>query len=137
MRRPEGITIIALWFFLCTGLCVLGVFGIAIGFIGLWTGGSGDGFSGVLLGTMGMMLGELAVVTTAIAFGAVGWGLWRLKSWSRGGAIVLASISIIFIPFGTIAGIMILVYLNRNREAKAAFGIPAGHTPAGGSNVRS
>jgi hypothetical protein len=134
MNRPEGITTIALWFFLCTGLCVLGVFGIAIGFVGLWSGA--NEFQGLLLGTMGMMLGELAVVTTAIAFGAVGWGLWRLKSWSRGGAIVLAAISLIFIPFGTIAGIMILVYLNRNREAKAAFGIP-GQTPAGGSNVPS
>lgn len=135
MKRPEGITIIALWFFLCAALCVLGVFAIAIGFIGLWTGG--EEFQGLILGTMGMMLGELAVVTTAIAFGVAGWGLWRLKSWSRGASIVLAAISIIFIPFGTIAGIMILVYLNKNDEAKAAFGIAAGQTTAGGSNVPS
>jgi hypothetical protein len=72
-----------------------------------------------------------------VAFGIVGWGLWRLKSWSRGASIVLAAISIIFIPFGTIAGIMILVYLNKNHEAKAAFGIASGQTPAGGSNVPS
>jgi hypothetical protein len=135
MRRPEGITIIALWFFLCMGTCLLGVFAVAIGFVGLWSGG--EEFHGVIIGTMAMMIAELALVTTAVAFGATGWGLWRLKPWSRGASIVLSAIALIFVPFGTIAGILILVYLNRNPEAKAAFGIPVDQTPAGGSNVRS
>ena len=98
MRRPEGITIIAIWYFVTAGMFALGLFGMAIGFIGLWSGGD---FEGILMGTMGMMLGELAIAITGISFGIVGWGLMHLKPWSRGAAIVLAALSLIAVPFGT------------------------------------
>jgi hypothetical protein len=112
---------IAIWYFICAAFFGLGLLGMAIGFVGLWS--SGD-FQGVLMGTLAMLIGEVAIAITGIAFALVGWGLWHLKPWARSGAIVLAALSLIAVPFGTIAGIMILLYLSRNKEAKAAFGIP-------------
>ena len=120
MNRPEGITLSALWFFLLAACCVFGLGGIAIGMIGLWTS---PGAQGILMSTMGMMLGLLAVVTTGVCFAVTGWGLWTLKPWARGAAILLAALQLILVPFGTVAGILILFYLGRNQRAKAAFGL--------------
>lgn len=121
MRRPEGVTIIAMWYFLSASVCVLGLGGLAIGLLGLW---SNHDFRGVLFGTMGMLLAVAAVSALAIAHAVTSWALWRLKPWARGASIVLACLQLIIIPIGTIAGIAILVYLQRNHEAKAAFGLP-------------
>ena len=121
MRRPEGVTIIAMWYFLSASVCVLGLGGLAIGLLGLW---SNHGFHDVVFGTMGMLLAVAAVSMLVVAFALTAWGLWKMKPWARGASIVLAILQIIVIPIGTIAGIAILVYLQRNPEAKAAFGIP-------------
>jgi hypothetical protein len=47
----------------------------------------------------------------------------KLKPWSRAAAIVLAILHMIAVPIGTIAGIVIVMYFNRNKEAKQAFGL--------------
>lgn len=120
MQRPEGITLTALWFFLLATVCVFGLGGLSIGLVGLWA--DSDAHS-ILFGTMGMMLGFLAVTATGTFFAVTGWGLWRLKTWSRGAAIILAALQIVLVPFGTVAGIMILIYLSRSKRAKAALGI--------------
>jgi len=120
MRRPEGVTIIAMWYFLSASVCVLGLGGLAIGLLGLW---SNNDFRGIIFGTMGMLLAVMAVSMLAVAFGVTAWGLWRLKPWARGASIVLAILQLIVLPIGTIAGIAILTYLQRNPEAKAAFGV--------------
>jgi len=121
MRRPEGVTMVAIWFFIQASFALLGLGGMTIGFLGLWTGG-GE-YNDILFGTLGMILGVMLIVGAGAAFLATGLGLWRLKEWSRSAAIVLAVLQLLVIPIGTIAGIMILLYLNRNEEAKAAFGI--------------
>jgi hypothetical protein len=126
MRRPEGVTIIAMWYFLSGSVCVLGLGGLAIGLLGLW---SGNNFKGIIFGTMGMLLAVLAVSALAIAYGLTGWALWKVKPWARGASIVLAILQLIVLPVGTIAGIAILVYLSRNPEAKAAFGLPVAKPP--------
>ncbi len=122
MRRPEGVTIVAMWYFLSASVCVLGLGGLAIGLLGLW---SDHDFHNIIFGTMGMLLAVAAVSMLAVAYGVTAWALWKLKPWARGASIVLAILQLIVIPIGTIAGIAILVYLQRNHEAKAAFGIPA------------
>ena len=121
MRRPEGVTIIAMWFFLSASVCVLGLGGLAIGLLGVW---SNNGFHDIIFGTMGVLLAVVAVSMLAVAFALTAWGLWRMKPWARGASIVLAILQLLLIPIGTIAGIAILMYLQRNHEAKAAFGIP-------------
>jgi len=120
-RRPEGITIIAMWYFLSASVCVLGLGALAIGLLGIW---SNHDFREIIFGTMGMMLAVVAVSALAVAFGVTSWALWKLKPWARGASIVLAILQLIALPIGTIAGISILVYLQRNPEAKAVFGIP-------------
>lgn len=126
MRRPEGVTIIAMWYFLSASVCVLGLGGLAIGLLGLW---SNHGLHDVVFGTMGMLLAVAAVSMLAVAFAVTAWGLWKVKAWARGASIVLAILQLIVIPIGTISGIAILVYLQRNPEAKAAFGVPIKASP--------
>jgi hypothetical protein len=109
-----------MWFFISTACCVLGLGGLAIAFLGVWSGGD---VGGIVFGTMSLMLAVVAVALTGIAYGVVGWGLWQLKPWARSTAMVLAALQLIVVPFGTVAGIWILVYLSRNKEAKQAFGI--------------
>jgi len=116
MRRPEGVTITAIWYYITTIGCVFGLSGMTIGFLGLWTSGSSDG---ILIGTMSMMIGVMAIATVGIAHAVVGWGLWTLKPWARSAAMVLA---IFQTPI--IAGIIILVYLAKSKDVKLAFGIP-------------
>lgn len=123
MRRPEGVTITAIWFYLTAVGCVFGLSVLGIGFLGLWTSGNSDG---LLLGTMGMMIGAMAIATTGIAHAVVGWGLWTLKSWARSAAMVLA---IFQTPL--IVGIVILIYFAKSKQAKLAFGLPEPDHPAG------
>lgn len=118
MKRPEGITTIAIWYFICAGFSVLGLMGVAIGLVGVWTEGN---LEDILFGTLGMMIAEVALAGIGVLCAVVGWGLIKLKPWAISGAKILAAISLIVVPFGTIAGIMILVYLSRNEEAKKAF----------------
>jgi len=120
MHRPEGITLTALWFFFLAMGCVFGLGGLAIGLVGLW---ADSDTHDIVLGTMGMMLGFLAITATGTFYAVTGWGLWNLKHWSRGAAIILSALQLVLVPFGTVAGIMILIYLSRSQRAKAAFGI--------------
>ena len=126
MRRPEGVTMIAIWFFIQTGMFVLGLGGAAIGLLGVWTGGDVEG---VVFGTMGIVLGVMCLLAFGAAYLFTGLGLWRLRDWSRSAAIVLAVLQLLLFPVGTIAGILIIRYLNKNPEARAAFGLTA---PAAG-----
>ncbi len=126
MRRPEGVTMIAIWYFLQTACCVLGLGGMTLGFLGVWADSSG--WEDVLFGTLGMVLGVMAILGVGAVYLIAGLGLWRMREWSRSVAIVMAALQLIVVPFGTIAGIMILVYLNRNEEAKRAFGLSPNQT---------
>lgn len=130
MRRPEGVTMIAIWHFLVVFVFLLGLIGMSIGTLGIWADGSD--FGDIISGTLAMGIAVLAMVFLATAFGVVGWGLWTMKEWSRSAAMFLAILQLIVIPFGTAAGIATLVYMNRNQGAKDAFGIgsPGSGSPA-------
>ena len=95
MRRPEGVTIIAMWYFLSASVCVLGLGALAIGLLGIW---SQHSFQDIIFGTMGMMLAVVAVSALAVAYGVTSWALWRLKPWARSASIVLAILQLILIP---------------------------------------
>jgi len=122
MQRPEGVTMIAIWYFTLASFSLLGLGGMTIAFLGLWTGAGN--LEDVLFGTLAMILVVMAIVGWGAAHLATGIGLWHLKDWSRSAAKVLAILDFLFVPlFGLVAGIMVLVYLGRNREAKSAFGL--------------
>jgi hypothetical protein len=70
------------------------------------------GFTGVTL--------TIVVLVLSIPYVVCGWGLLKLRPWSRILGIVLAAISLIHIPLGTIFGIYALVILF-NKETEALF----------------
>ncbi len=123
-RRPEGVTMIAVWYFILAGGCVLGLIAMFLAILGVWSGGD---LHGMIFGTLGMSIGVVAILGALAAFGLTGWGLVTLKDWAPPAAKVLAILQLVVIPFGTIAGIMTLVYLSRNEEAKLAFRGAAAH----------
>lgn len=65
----------------------------------------------------GWFLGSTLLVVAAVLAGiaaidfVLGWGLWQLRTWGRTGAMVFAVFQIPFIPFGTVAGGVILYIL--------------------------
>lgn len=121
--RPEGITLLAALFWILAILAlVVGLFmvGAKDAIIEIMedepdvTEGIIDLVDSILLGT-----GIIAFVL-AILYIITGWGLWTLKSWARIVAIILAVISLLSFPIGTIIGIVILWYLFKP-EIKTAF----------------
>ena len=65
---------------------------------------------GWFLGT-GLLVAGGIIAALGALFLLLGWGLWRFRSWARMGAMVLAILSIPFVPIGTIAGGVILYVL--------------------------
>ncbi|PKP58901.1 MAG: hypothetical protein CVT89_02085 [Candidatus Altiarchaeales archaeon HGW-Altiarchaeales-2] len=64
------------------------------------------------------------ILVCAILFAigvVVAYGIWNLKKWARIAGIVLAVISLISIPIGTIIGIVILYFLLIDKNTKDLF----------------
>ena len=121
--RPEGITLLAALFWILAILAlVAGIFmvGTKDAIIDIMedepdiTEGIIDLVDSLLLG-----VGIIAFVF-AIFYIITGWGLWTMKSWARIVAMILAVISLLSFPIGTIIGIIVLWYLFKP-EIKAAF----------------
>jgi hypothetical protein len=72
-----------------------------------------------VLGLTGITL-TIVVLVFSIPYIICGWGLLKLRPWSRILGIILAAISLIRIPFGTIFGIYALIILF-NKETEALF----------------
>ncbi|RME49445.1 MAG: hypothetical protein D6791_00715 [Chloroflexi bacterium] len=126
MRRPDGVTLIAVWHFVVAGLCILGLCGMAVPLVAVWTG-AGDA-QGALVATIALLFGVAVILLFGGAFAIVGWGLWQLKEWARVGAIVLAILQLPGLPIGTVVGALTLWYLLSDPDAKAAF--QPGQVPA-------
>ena len=74
------------------------------------------------LGLTGITL-TIVLLVLSIPYIICGWGLLKLRPWSRILGIVLAAISLIRVPFGTIFGIYALIILF-NKETEALFQKP-------------
>ena len=72
-----------------------------------------------VLGLTGVTL-TIVLLVFSIPYIVCGWGLLKLRPWSRILGIVLAAISLIRIPLGTIFGIYALIILF-NKETEALF----------------
>ena len=121
--RPDGITLLSALFWvlailaIISGLFMIGAKDALIEIIEEDSGTSQsviDFIDSIFIG-VGVIMFILAII-----YIVVGWGLWTLKSWARLAAIILAIISLISFPIGTILGIIILWYLFKP-EIKAAF----------------
>lgn len=122
MQRPDGVSLLSIWHFIVAALFALGLCAMTIPIVAVWADAStspGDAF----IATMFLMIGFVAILVFAVAFVVVGWGLWRLRSWARMAAIVLAILSLFAFPIGTVTGGLTLWYLLADPDGKAAFGI--------------
>ncbi len=119
--RPDGITILAIWY-----LVLAGGFGLAacvavipVGILSLTDQLSAGGWS-----VASLLIGFGLSLTSALALacGVVAWGLWNLAEWARIGAFLLALLHLPFFPVGTAIGAATLWYLTSHPQALAAFG---------------
>ncbi len=74
------------------------------------------------LGLTGITL-TIVLLVFSIPYIVCGWGLLKRRPWSRILGIILAAISLIRVPFGTIFGIYALIILF-NKETEALFQKP-------------
>jgi hypothetical protein len=117
LKRPDLILLIAIWEFL-TGLGgFIGISAIAVfafpDTLRLW----GPALVGGLFGLSIAVLLLLCYTGLAVAGGI---GLLYGKEWGRILSIVHAVLSLLWIPIGTIIGVLVLVYLTRT-EARDYF----------------
>jgi len=88
---------------------VLGLFGalvlmVVFGGVTGVVGADGDPDAALVTGAIGIGLVLLLVMTSLPAV-IIGYGLYRLRPWSRLAGIVLSILLLIIFPFGTILGI--------------------------------
>ena len=131
MKRPDGVTAIAVWyfveaFFTLLIACTL----IAIPFSGVFAD-IGDP-TGEFWVTFGLTCGVVFVLLQAIALLLAGWGLLRMKGWARWLAFILAILGLFAFPIGTVIGALIIWYLLKEdvREAFEAAEDTLGLEPA-------
>jgi hypothetical protein len=120
-KRPEFVTLIAVYQFITAGIlfllsCLIPV--ALISAIVFYVDASEGVFGGITIAT--------AIVALALLLGfgfasvVVGWGLLRMREWARLGAIVLGAFALIGFPIWTIVAILVLVYMT-SEEARRAF----------------
>jgi hypothetical protein len=109
MPRPLGVTLLAILYFIGAGFLTL----LGIGFIG----GAGfvsyiasqqpdtGGLAAMLLGGAGIFLAVFFLVV-ALLCGLEARGLWKLRSWARTVAMVLATIGVVFSGLGLMAAMV-------------------------------
>jgi hypothetical protein len=88
---------------------VLGLFGalvlmVVFGGVTGVVGADGDPDAALVTGAIGIGL-VLLLVMTSLPASIIGYGLYRLRPWSRLAGIVLSILLLIIFPFGTILGI--------------------------------
>jgi len=108
MRRPDLLILIAVWEFISAFGAFIGIIAIAV--FAFPEVGSLHGVSSVggIFGLSIAMLVLLFYLSFAIAGGI---GLLGRKEWGRILSLVHAALSLLSIPFGTIIGILVIVYL--------------------------
>lgn len=110
MKRSDLLILIAIWEFITALFAFIAVAAIA-GFAFPDAVSDGDGADA------GALFFFSVVTVLLLAFGglavAAGIGLIMGKEWGRISAIIHAALSLIRIPFGTIIGVLTLIYLLR------------------------
>ena len=111
------------WIFIIFG--ILGVLGGLLilfggGLIGTAAMGAEKALAGGAFAAILGVMGFIVIIIGAIEI-YVGRSLLQLKKWARLGGTVLAALSLLGFPIGTIIGAVILYFLWMHKETKAAF----------------
>jgi hypothetical protein len=118
MKRPEAVSLTAIYHFAMSAMFFIGVLAFLITML-LVLINAEPGH--VFWPLFGIGTGLFFCLLFALAFLSVGIGLWRLWPWARWGAIVLAVLLLPAFPIWTAIGALIIWYLLQD-EAKQAFG---------------
>ena len=130
MKRPDGVTIVAIWHLLGGVFGLMGACAIlAIPIPAILLGGEGG--VGMLVPVAALGIGFLAVAAGAAIGLVAAWGLFTLKDWARWLTVVLAAFSMPAFPIGTIIGGIIIWYLLTDQVRVAFQGEPAAVEPPG------
>lgn len=111
MQKNDVVLLVAIWAFLSAVGALIGI--IAIAAFAFPEASLGEDYFGLSIATVAL----LAYLGVAVAAGV---GLIMREEWGRITAIVHAVLSLFAIPFGTVVGVLCLVYLLR-RETREYF----------------
>ncbi|MFH1240590.1 MAG: hypothetical protein V1672_05240 [Candidatus Diapherotrites archaeon] len=111
------------WIFIISG--VLGVLaGLLIlfggGLMGTLMMGAEESLAGGAFAAIFGVVGFIVIILSAIEI-YVGRSILQLKKWARLGGTVLAALTLLGFPIGTVIGAVILYFLWMHKETKAAF----------------
>jgi hypothetical protein len=122
------VKIIAALYLLCgIVLGALAFFAPAVlGLVASFIRGSGEPDAETVSTVLGITgaAASVFVGVCAVPYLLTGWGLWNFRPWARIVGIVLAALSLIEFPFGTMLGIYALVIFFR-KDTEALFAKPA------------
>jgi hypothetical protein len=108
MRRPDELILIAVWEFVTAIGMLIGISAIFIFAFpevnDLWGLERIAGMFGLSVGVMILFISACLAITGGI-------GLLTGKEWGRVLSLIYATLSLLRIPFGTIIGILVIVYL--------------------------
>lgn len=121
MKRPEGVTAIAVWYFIEAAFLFLGACTIIAVLFGVLAA-IGNDPDAQFWTSFGMLCGVVFLVVLGIAVVIAGWGLLSMKQWARWLAFILAIIGLFAFPIGTIIGAVIIWYLLKD-DVRQAFEI--------------
>jgi hypothetical protein len=112
MKRPDGVTAIAVWFFVDALLmlifaCIL----LAIPFSGVIEDINNP--TGEFWVVFSVTCGVIFILLSGVLSVLAGWGLLMLKEWARWLGIILSIFSLFAFPIGTVIGVLIIWYLLR------------------------
>lgn len=107
MKRPEGIIWTSLFFFIVGALFLLGSLVVtAVAFVSV-----ASEYGTISQPFFWTMFGAAMALLVSLLHLIVGFGIWRIQSWSRYAAIILAALALPCFPIGTLLGILIIFYL--------------------------
>ncbi|MFC2058632.1 hypothetical protein ACFLTS_03175 [Chloroflexota bacterium] len=111
MKRPDQLLLVAIWLFFSAFLYFIGVAAIAV-FSFPEAAGYGDASANA-----GSIFGHSIGIFVLLCCGGLslagGIGVLKAKSWARIIGIVVAVLSLFWVPVGTVLGVLALMYLIR------------------------
>ncbi len=108
MRRPDELILIAVWEFITAAGALIGMSAIFI-----FAFPEVRHLQGVdnVAAVFGLIIAVIFLFFTSSLAVVAGFGLLAGKEWGRVMSIAYATFSLLRIPFGTIVGILVIVYL--------------------------
>lgn len=128
MKKPQYLSLVAIWQFFCAfttffGILVMAFIALPVifGFSNYWDIYMGPwlvfgGVPGII--TVISSIGLIFLLAYFVISLAAGIGTLQGKSWARGLGIAQAVLSIPNVPIGTIAGVLTIIYLGKPEVAE-------------------